>query len=128
MASGTAYVVRGAKIKCDKGSHKKRINLPVSHGAYSNGNPLMNENDNVVGENISAFGVCKGSCPSSGDITLVKETGGTVTGKKCMVKILKEWMNAKEDTLVDGAAALTTDSVLICAYGGKIKFITDGQE
>ncbi|NFS30512.1 DUF4280 domain-containing protein, partial [Clostridium botulinum] len=31
-----AYVVRGAKMKCNKGSHKKRINLPVSHGTYSN--------------------------------------------------------------------------------------------
>lgn len=36
-------------------------------------------------------------------------------------------MNTKEDTLVDGAPALTTDSTLICAYGGIIKFVTDGQ-
>lgn len=123
----TAYVVRGAKMKCDKGSHKKRINLPTSHGAYSNENPIMNESDNVVGENISCFGICKGSCPSSGNITLAKEHGGTVTGKKCVVKILKEWMKTKGDTLVDGAPALTTDSILICAYGGQIKFVTDGQ-
>ncbi len=123
----TAYVVRGAKMKCDKGTHKKRINLPTSHGTYSNGNPLMNKNDNVVGENISDFGICKGSCPSSGDITLRKENGGSVTGKKCMVKILKEWTNTKDDSLVNGVPALTTDSILICAYGGIIKFITDGQ-
>ena len=123
----TAYVVRGAKMKCDKGTHKKRINLPTRHGSYSNGNPIMNESDNVVGENISDFGICKGGCPSSGNITLTKEHGGTVIGKKCLVKILKEWMNTKEDTLVDGTPALTTDSVLICAYGGKIKFVTDGQ-
>ncbi|MCI1477823.1 MAG: DUF4280 domain-containing protein [Clostridium beijerinckii] len=122
-----AYIVRGAKMKCDKGTHKRKINLPVSHGAYSNGNPIMNEGDNVVGKNISDFGICKGSCPSSGNITLTKEKGGSVTGKKCQIKILKEWMNTKEDTIVDGLPALTTDSVLICAYGGKIKFVTDGQ-
>ena len=127
MAQGTAYVVRGAKIKCDKGTHIRKINLPTSHGSYSNGNPIMNESDNVVGENISDFGICKGGCPSSGNITLKKQKGGTVTGKKCLVMILKEWMKTQGDTLVDGTPALTTDSILICAYGGTIKFISDGQ-
>ncbi|AGX41830.1 DUF4280 domain-containing protein [Clostridium saccharobutylicum] len=118
MASGIAYVVRGAKMKCDKGTDTKRINLPVSHGAYSNEKPIMNESDNIVGQNISSFGICSGGCPSS---------GGNEKRKKCQVKILKEWMNTKEDTLVEGEPALTTDSILICAYGGVIKFITDGQ-
>ncbi|MBY6837957.1 DUF4280 domain-containing protein [Clostridium botulinum] len=122
-----AYVVRGAKMKCNKGTHKKRINLPTSHGTYSNGNPMMNESDNVVGKNISCFGICKGGCPSNETITVVTKKGRSVTGKKCQVKILKEWMNTKEDTLVDGEPALTTDSTLICAYGGIIKFVTDGQ-
>ena len=128
MSEGIAYVVRGAKMKCSKGTHTRKINLPVSHGSYSNGNPMMNKTDRVVEENISYFGICKGDCPSSGDISLVKETGGTVTGKKCSVMILRDWENAKEDTLVQGEAALTTDSILICAYGGQIKFISDGQE
>lgn len=127
MTKGIAYVVRGAKMKCNKGTNAKRINLPISHGSYSNGNPIMNESDNVVGENISCFGICKGDCPSTENITLTKKNGKTITGKTCQVKILKEWMNTKEDTLVDGEPALTTDSILICAYGGQIKFITDGQ-
>lgn len=128
MAKGTAYVVRGAKMKCDKGTHKKRINLPVSHGTYSNGNPVMNESDNVVGKNISSFGICKGDCPSNETITVVNKKGRSITGKKCQVKILKEWINAKEDALVEGEPALTTDSILICAYGGQIRFVTDGQK
>lgn len=128
MAKGNAYVVRGAKMKCDKGTHKIRINLPVSHGTYTNGNPVMNESDNVVGKNISSFGICKGNCPSNETITLVNKKGRAVTGKKCQVKILKEWINAKEDALVEGKPALTTDSILICAHGGQIRFITDGQK
>lgn len=115
---GTAYVVRGASMVCDKGTDTKRINLPVSHGAYAHGQPIMNENDNVVGQNISSFGICSGSCPSSGDDEKMK---------KCQIMILNKWMNTKEDTLVEGAPALTTASMLICAYGGVIKFITDGQ-
>lgn len=122
------YIVRGAKMRCDKGSHARKINLPVSHGSYVGKNPKMNKTDRKE-DNISYFGICHGECPSSGeDIYLVAENGGTITGKKCCVKILKDWMNAKEDTLVEGEPALTTDSVLICKYGGKIKFETNGQE
>ena len=115
----TAYVVRGARMICNKGTDTKRINLPVSHGTYSHGQPIMNENDNVVSQNISSFGICSGSCPSN---------GCSEKTKKCQIMILNKWMNTKEDTLIDVAPALTTASILICAYGGVIKFITDGQE
>ena len=128
MADQIAYVVRGAKMKCDKGTHTRKINLPISHGSYAHENPMMNECDNVVDENISYFGICTGGCPSSENINLLTENGGIATGKICKVKILKKWMNAKEDTLVEGKAALTLDSVLVCAYGGQIKFIGHGQK
>ncbi len=74
------------KMKCNKGSHKKRINLPVSHGTYSNRNLVMNESDNVVEKNISSFGICKGNCPSNETITLVNKKGRTITGKSVKLK------------------------------------------
>ncbi|ABR36500.1 hypothetical protein B0H69_004052 [Clostridium beijerinckii] len=119
MEIGTAYVVRGAKMICSKGTDTKGINLPVSHGAYVNGNPIMIESDNAVGANISTFGICSGSCPAN---------GSSEKTKKCQIMILNKWMNTKEDTLIEGVPALTTASILICAYGGVIKFITDGQD
>ncbi|WP_035790378.1 DUF4280 domain-containing protein [Clostridium beijerinckii] len=129
VADNIAYVVRGARMKCDKGTHTRKINLPVSHGTYANKNPMMNKGDMVVDKNISYFGVCNGDCPSNGaDIALVTETGGIVTGKKCQVKTLNDWINAKEDTLVEGKAALTEKSILVCAYGGQIKFVANGQK
>ena len=49
--------------------------------------------------------------------------------KKCLLQISGERSEAKEDTLVEGKAALTTDSWLVCSkYQGKIKFETNGQE
>ncbi|WP_236898723.1 DUF4280 domain-containing protein [Clostridium beijerinckii] len=116
---GTAYVVRGAMMACNMGTETKRINLPVSHGTYSKGNPIMTENDNVIGTNISDFGICRGNCPSN---------GSNEKTKRCQVMVLNKWMNTKEDTLIEGAPALTTASILICAYGGVIRFITDGQD
>lgn len=122
------YIVRGAKMRCDKGTHARKINLPVSHGSYVAEKPMMNKTDRKE-KNISYFGICNGGCPSNGgNICLIAENGQTIEGKKCCVQILKDWMNVKEETLVEGEPALTTDSVLICKYGGKIKFETNGQE
>ncbi|MBC2580547.1 DUF4280 domain-containing protein [Clostridium sp. DJ247] len=128
MAGGTKYVVRGAKMKCKFGSHKRKINLPVSHGSYVNGKPMMNAGDRVEVKNITWFGTCQGSCPSSGTIYLIGENGGTVSGKKCIPKILGDWVNTKENTKVEGKAALTMESKVYCMYGGEITFASDGQQ
>ncbi|WP_297425759.1 DUF4280 domain-containing protein [Clostridium sp.] len=122
------YIVRGAKMVCDKGTHRRKINLPYSHGSYIKGKPMMYKKDRVIGENISYFGICTGDCPSSENIYLVGENGQTVSGKKCAVTILDDWMDVKEDALIRGEPALTTDSVLVCKYGGQITFVTTGQE
>ena len=49
-------------------------------------------------------------------------------GKPCCPVILSDWMNFKEDTVVMGNGAITTDSTLVCAKGGQIKFVSDGQK
>lgn len=128
MEGDNYYIVRGAEMVCNKGSHRRKINLPESHGSYVADKPMMNKKDCAANKNISYFGVCSGACPSNENVDLVGENGKTVSGKKCCVKILSDWIKTKEDTLVSGQPALTTDSVLICKYGGKITFITNGQE
>ncbi|NRT72216.1 DUF4280 domain-containing protein [Clostridium beijerinckii] len=128
MSDGVYYIVRGAKMKCTKGTHKRKINLPLGHGAYVNGYPMMNKKDNEAEKNIKYFGICNGGCEEGEDIYLIGEDGIQLPpGKKCKVTILDDWMNAKEDTLVEGEAALTLDSKLTCIYGGIISFVTDGQ-
>jgi hypothetical protein len=123
------YIVRGAKMRCEKGTHARKINLPVSHGSYVKGKPMMNQGDNVVNKNISYFGICH-ECQEGEDIYLIGEDGNQLPpGKKCLVQIAGEWSDTKVDTLVEGKAALTTDSWLVCSkYQGKIKFETNGQE
>lgn len=110
MSSSVAYVVMGAKMKCSKGSKEDlKINLPVSHGSYAKGKPIMIKTDRVVGENIGSFEKCK-SCG------------------ECHPEILQDWMFCKEDTLINGTEALVKISILICAKGGIITFETDGQD
>ena len=55
------YLVRGAELYCNCGTHKRRLNLPICHGVYTNGQPMMHEEDCEVGDdkNIPSFGICQ---------------------------------------------------------------------
>ncbi|WP_297429479.1 DUF4280 domain-containing protein [Clostridium sp.] len=126
----TYYVVRGAKMKCDKGSNQRKINLPISHGCYVDGNPILNKTDSTI-ENISYFGVCQNEDRLSEkiQITVITEKGEVKPGKKCTLEIAgKQWENTKNDTIVGGQPALTTKSVLHCNCGGIITFVEHGQD
>jgi len=129
MSDGVYYIVRGAKMKCTKGTHKRKINLPLGHGAYVNEYPMMNKKDKDADKNIKYFGICKDGCKVGADIYLLDEDGNQLPpGKECIVTILGDgWMTVKDDTLVEGEPALTLDSTLTCIYGGIISFVTDGQ-
>ena len=60
LAAGKPYLVMGARLYCSCGSHSRRLNLPVDHGVYIRGLPMIHEEDCLVGDgkNITTFGVC----------------------------------------------------------------------
>ena len=144
-----AYVVRGALLHCQYGSHCRRMNLPLCHGVYTMKKPLVFKRDCKGGTegadiNIPTFGVC--SCPGNptgGSVCLEKEaprnsdgsfTGeaasGTVTGTPCIPNIVGVWEDTHAETHIgkEGEEALTTRSFLVCSYGGLIEIIRSGQE
>ena len=128
MPEGHYYVVRGATMACACGSHKRRINLSASHGSYAGGKPMMNDTDCQPFDNIPYFGTCNsGENPNHTIIHLVGEHGEIASGKPCVPTFFNQWMMTKADTLVEGRAALTTESQLVCAYGGIITFASNGQ-
>lgn len=55
------YLVRGARLKCSCGTHKRKLNLPLCHGVYVAGQPAIQEEDCQVGDdqNIATFGICE---------------------------------------------------------------------
>jgi hypothetical protein len=108
MPGEYSYAVRGALMKCSCGSCPMKINLPLSHGAFINNKPMLNEADNKVGMNITPFGACTNI-------------------KVCAPNIPSNWVMTKMDTKVEGKPALTNKSKLICANGGVIEFLNDGQ-
>lgn len=55
------YLVRGAKLHCTCGTHKRKLNLPLCHGVYVAEKPMLHEEDCEAGDdkNIPAFGICQ---------------------------------------------------------------------
>jgi len=144
-----AYVVRGALLHCQYGSHYRRLNLPRCHGVYTLKKPLMFKKDCVAGTegadiNITTFGVCSSPHNPSGEsITYVaeaprnpdgsftgEEASGTVTGIPCVPDIIGVWKNTYANTHIgkEDEEALTTHSCLACRHQGLIEIIRSGQE
>ncbi|MDU7473929.1 MAG: DUF4280 domain-containing protein [Paenibacillus macerans] len=114
-----SYVVRGAELECDRGNRPGVLNLPLSHGVYVKGKPVMNIADCVCGpdaniSNVGAFGMCK------------------LLNNICKPKIDfgSKWTDGKEDVLIEGEQALLSKSTLRCTCkspGGIITITNDGQ-
>lgn len=144
------YLVRGAVLRCQFGSHTRYLNLPRCHGVYVKGKPLIHERDCLVGDahNIPTFGVCSSpDNPCHGEITVNEwdakhENKKTTKGIPCKPMIIKYWRVPCEETRIgnnpgdsmDGKPpgdadypAVTMNSFLICRYLGIIKPDKSGQ-
>ncbi|MBR4083887.1 MAG: DUF4280 domain-containing protein [Lachnospiraceae bacterium] len=142
-----SYVTRGVVLKCDCGSHTRCANLIKDHGwgidieetadPKKKMHPFLLDCDIVVGDenkdkmqqqNIAWFGVCKKNPENTEDILLKPDARlgeeKNVNGKKCKPVILEGWQNCKEKFVVKSLAGdgkpLTSESYLVCKYGGVI--------
>lgn len=144
------YLVRGAVLGCMFGSHKRYLNLPLCHGVYVRGKPMIHERDCLAGDdkNIPTFGVCGSpSNPSGASITVggkdaMTKSNVTATGKPCKPVIIKYWRvpatqmqigdnlgDGEEAALIAGVhyPAVTMNSFLLCRYSGIIRPFLSGQ-
>lgn len=130
------YVVRGAQIYCNCGSHVRRLDMPVSHGSFIRDKAMMNKADCKVGldQNIPPFGACQAPGNQGMDIIIedpkdvLPGMPVPVKGKLCAPKLAGQWLDAQDNTLVDGKPALTVKCTIACCFGGIIEFMDAGQE
>lgn len=111
------YVVKGAQLKCTLGSAPSLLNLPLCHGFYATGHPIIHSMDNKPMVNIMPFGTCP------------------VLGGPCVPAPVGPWLNTHDKTMIADAApggplypAVTMKSFLVCALGGLIEPKKSGQE
>lgn len=139
MSDEKEYLVRGAKLKCNFGSHPRRMNLPKGHGSYilELSKPMVNRNDCIPqlgpkgpenNVNIMSFGACSSPKNDKPSIVFEGTDGKSCKGKECHPTFSDKWQAYHESMFVNEAEALTTDSYLVCLCGGIIKVETSGQE
>lgn len=103
------YVPYGSKCRCAVGTMENYLSTNTGHGLLFSGNPLMNANDHVVGINITHFGECA--------ILTARANGFP---QKCAPILPVPWIMVNKTHLIEGAPALTMDSLLPCFNGGVI--------
>lgn len=151
-----SYIVHTAMITCSYAVRPSRVILPISHGEYIHGIDQLNISDSKPITNIQSFGVCRSPLNPSVQAAaeaikkevqerkksfmdkvmdffskkpeedlgedLVKECAGV-----CTPVIAMEWVDGKEDVLIDGKPALLGRCKLQCGYDGEIALYTSGQ-
>jgi hypothetical protein len=146
-----AYLTRGATLRCNMGSHARKLNLLEGHGIeflkmddqyYPH--PLVAESEIVLEENICYFGICNSSTPPpdapticlkpeqtpQSNQTAKQGSSNPIEGKKCIPKILGGWLDTKDDVVLDvngtNQKVLLMTSCLVCANMGLIEPKDDG--
>jgi hypothetical protein len=90
------------------------------------GPPMANILDYKPLVNIPSFGPCRSlAYPPTASATAAAQ--GALTPMPCVPNTVTPWMPGKMDYLVKNQPALTKSSTCVCAWGGSISLVTDGQ-
>ena len=111
------YLVEGARLMCTNGDSTAELKIPEGHGYYSGGRKKANCKDCVAYENIPCFGTCS--------------KNGRTHQCEGFMDLAEKWVNTKGSSIsaeqIDGEAAITMTSALLCKKGGIILPVTSGQ-
>lgn len=151
------YILHTAAITCKYATRVSFVVIPVSHGEYIHGVEQINVGDSLPEINVRSFGVCtspknpsvqeaakkvledvkkerkKGFMERVMDIFAKKpeeKVSDDLISKcagDCTPMISTEWIDGKEDVLVDGKKAVLGKCKLQCGYDGVIEFYSSGQ-
>ncbi|RHB39764.1 DUF4280 domain-containing protein [Enterocloster aldenensis] len=117
-------VCAGASITCSFGAAPSVLNvLPAAKVMSSQA--LASIMDNISMVNIIPFGMC--SSPSNPNVASASAAAlGVLTPMPCMPMIAGPWMPGSPKLLIGGRPALTSDSRLMCQWGGLIQIAFPG--
>lgn len=108
---GKEYVVMGAQLECSLGLTPSVLMVPVPKGLTVKNKPVATQMDMAPMVNILPFGTCKMSYPP----------------RPCIPAPCGPWMKPNTKFKATQMPVLTTDSCLMCAFGGKISIKSSGQ-
>lgn len=121
-----SYVTSGAKIKCSCGDKTSSLTVYPDRTVFLTENPMANISDHVSLYHIAPFGKCHTTkYPATGSATSANH--GCLTPMPCIPGTTSEWINGKNDYIINGKPALLKSSYCRCQWGGIITIVDDGQ-
>jgi len=110
-AGGPSTVVEGATLTCTLGSHSNQLQIPNEPNIHIGNKRQATIADHIGGFNIMSFGPCFRAVPPP----------------PCIMATVNKWVGGKENVFINGEPALLNTSVNLCACGGVISIVDDGQ-
>ncbi len=117
--------VTGAMLQCTFGLAPSTLNCLPTPKVMIEGRPAATVNDTVPMLNIPPFAMCQ----SLANPTVAAATAaalGVLTPMPCIPNPIGPWVPGAPTTTIGGKVALTSGSMLPCAYGGQISITFQG--
>lgn len=122
-----AKVYSGAMIQCTCGATPTQLLVmptPAEAANFLGKDSPANMTDNVAYMNIQPFAVC--SSAANPTVVAASAASGTLVPTPCQPAIVSPWSPGDPQSLVRGAPAITTSSTCMCAWGGVIMILSQG--
>ena len=118
-------VCMGALLKCSFGNAPTPLTV-LPQNKVTGILPYANMNDHIPLANILPFGMC--SNPANPVVIAATAAAlGVLTPMPCIPATPAPWTKTNAKVQIGGAAAVTSDSSLMCMWGGEIKVNFAGQ-
>ena len=117
-------VCAGASITCSFGAAPSVLNVLPGARVMSS-QALASIMDNISVMNIMPFGMCS-SLANPNVASATAAALGVLTPMPCMPMIAGPWMPGSPKLLIGDRPALTSDSMLMCQWGGVIQIAFPG--
>lgn len=120
------YLVNAkALLMCSMGSAPARLISPKALTRGRGVDSLNNVLDMPGAQTASFFGMC-GSPANPAVLAAMAASGGVLSPMGCIPQAAGAWTPGSVGKMIDGAPALTNDSICICAFGGVISVLDSG--
>jgi len=122
--------VADAECFCVMGDKTVKLTVTPEKCVDGESKAAANIMDNKLGKNFSppvgTFGMCKSLMNPLTAAATVKNLG-VLEPKDCMPVLIAPWMPGSLTVHVGGSPALSSTSILMCAYGGVITIVSPGE-
>ena len=120
------HVCMGATLMCPMGMATSKLMVLPKNKVMTDGKPAANIMDNVPFVNILPFGNCM-SLANPATAAATTAALGVLTPMPCIPNIPGPWAPGSPMVLLAGPPSLNMSSKLVCAFGGVIQILVEGQ-